>query len=137
MFRRRVHEGGGRQQHKPRFLRSGRSQSDFDLAAATEAGQAFPLSQAPIGAPLEVVQILSTGGVERRLRPMGLAPGDPVRIVRGAPFWGPIVVEIPGRVIALGRGVARHVLVRTVPSTAAQPATGADDAAADPAAEGR
>jgi Fe2+ transport system protein FeoA len=102
-----------------------------------QAGQVFPLSQAPIGAPLEVVQILSTGGVEQRLRPMGLAPGDPVRVVRGAPFWGPIVVEIPGRVIALGRGVARHVLVRTALSTPAHPATGPDDGSAGPPAGGR
>jgi ferrous iron transport protein A len=75
----------------------------------------FPLSLAEIGAPLEIVQILNAGGVAQRLRPMGLAPGDPVRVVRGAPFWGPIVVEVPGRVLAIGRGVARHVLVRRVP----------------------
>jgi ferrous iron transport protein A len=83
----------------------------------------FPLSQAEIGAPLEIVQILNAGGVAQRLRPMGLAPGDPVRVVRGAPFWGPIVVEVPGRVLALGRGVARHVLVLRVPhpSTQIQP----------------
>ena len=136
MFRRRFHGEGGRHQHDTRMPRMGRPQSDLE-PAALGGEQTFPLSKAPIGAPLEVVQIRSTGGVAQRLRPMGLAPGDPVRVVRGAPFWGPIVVEIPGRVIALGRGVARHVLVRIAPSTPAQPATGSDEPTANPATQGR
>jgi len=91
----------------------------------------FPLSQAEIGTPLEVVQILNAGGVAHRLQPMGLSPGDPVRVVRGAPFWGPIVVEVPGRILALGRGVARHVLVRLVPQPPTQTEPASDPAQDD------
>jgi ferrous iron transport protein A len=97
----------------------------------------FPLSQAEIGAPLEIVQILNTGGVAQRLRPLGLIPGNPVRVLRSAPFWGPIVVEAPGRVLALGRGVARHVLVRRVPQLLTQTKTESDTAQDDLAAGNR
>ncbi|MCJ7513093.1 MAG: ferrous iron transport protein A [Anaerolineales bacterium] len=82
----------------------------------TQAEGLFPLTEAAIGTPVQVAQVLNGQGVARRLRPMGLAQGDRVCVVRGAPFWGPIVVEIPGRVIALGRGVASQILVRSVPA---------------------
>ncbi|MCX7704087.1 MAG: ferrous iron transport protein A [Planctomycetota bacterium] len=48
-----------------------------------------------------------------RLGAMGLRPGVPVRLVCAQPARGPVVVEVLGRMrIALGRGVARKVLVK-------------------------
>ena len=92
----------------------------------------FPLSQAEIGTPFEIIEILHAGGVAQRLRPMGIGPGDPIRIVRGAPFWGPIVIEVPGRVLAISRGVARHILVRLASPAAAQPEPSPGDGPAHP-----
>jgi len=48
------------------------------------------------------------------LRQYGFYPGEQIRIVRIAPFGGPILVEINRREIALGRKVAGKVRVELV-----------------------
>jgi DtxR family transcriptional regulator, Mn-dependent transcriptional regulator len=50
----------------------------------------------------------------RRLEDMGLTPGAKVRIVRSAPFSGPVEVCIRDSCLVLGRGVASKVFVRMV-----------------------
>jgi len=45
------------------------------------------------------------------LRQLGLIPGDDARVLRHAPLGGPVLVEVDGRSIALGRGVASKVVV--------------------------
>ena len=37
--------------------------------------------------------------------------GDCIRLLRAAPLGGPLLVEVNGREIALGRGVAEKILV--------------------------
>ncbi|HKZ43919.1 MAG TPA: FeoA family protein [Anaerolineales bacterium] len=46
-----------------------------------------------------------------KLRQYGLFVGDRVRIVRSAPFNGPILIESNGREIALGKGIAGKIMV--------------------------
>jgi ferrous iron transport protein A len=46
-----------------------------------------------------------------RLFQHGLYPGDRARIMRAAPLKGPLLVEVSGREIALGRAVAKKILV--------------------------
>ncbi len=46
-----------------------------------------------------------------KLRQYGLHIGDRVRVLRSAPLGGPLLVEVNGREIALGRGVAEKILV--------------------------
>ena len=57
------------------------------------------------------------GGIRVRahLNTLGIHVGDRVRVVERAPFKGPILVEINGSRVALGRGVAKKVIVETVP----------------------
>ena len=50
-------------------------------------------------------------GMERRLSQLGFLPGNKVRIIRSAPFRGPLLIEVDGREIVLGRGVASHIFV--------------------------
>ncbi len=50
-------------------------------------------------------------GLESKLRQYGLFPGDRARVIRRAPLGGPILVEVDGREIVLGRGVADKILV--------------------------
>jgi len=60
----------------------------------------------------ERVRLVSTGdrlGV--KLKQCGLHLGDHVRIVRSAPFGGPLLIEVNGREIALGRAVAEKIFV--------------------------
>src|SRR5689334_6417575 len=46
-----------------------------------------------------------------KLMQYGLHLGDPIKVVRVAPFGGPLLVEIDGREIALGRTVAEKIFV--------------------------
>jgi ferrous iron transport protein A len=52
--------------------------------------------------------------MQRRLAQLGFLPGNQVRIIRSAPFHGPLLLEVEGREIVLGRGVAAHILVEYV-----------------------
>ncbi len=48
---------------------------------------------------------------EHKLRQMGLLPGQCARVVRHAPFGGPLLIEVHNRMLALGRGVAARIEV--------------------------
>jgi ferrous iron transport protein A len=62
--------------------------------------------------PLNVsARLLSFEKVRAKLNQYGLYVGDEVRVVRVAPLGGPLLVEINGREIALGRAVAEKILV--------------------------
>jgi len=43
-----------------------------------------------------------------------LYPGDRVRVLRAAPLGGPLLVEVNGREIAIGRGVAENIFIKDV-----------------------
>ena len=47
----------------------------------------------------------------RKLRQLGLQPGDSARVMRHAPFGGPVMIEVNGRTLALGRGIAAKISV--------------------------
>jgi ferrous iron transport protein A len=49
--------------------------------------------------------------LQTRLRQYGLHLGDRVRVLRSAPLGGPLLLEVNGREIALGRGVAEKIFV--------------------------
>lgn len=50
-------------------------------------------------------------GLEGKLRQLGLGPGDSVRVLRRAPFKGPLLIEVRGREIAVGAGVASKIQI--------------------------
>jgi len=73
--------------------------------------QVLPLVALEPGETARVYAVRGGHGAARRLAELGLTPGQPVRILsigRG----GPVLVEIRGTRIALGRGMAAKVLVR-------------------------
>ena len=49
----------------------------------------------------------------RKLRQYGLHLGDDLRMLRMAPMGGPVLIEVNGRELALGRTVAEQLLVET------------------------
>ena len=53
-------------------------------------------------------------GMQRRLAQLGFLPGNKVRIIRSAPFHGPLLLEVEGREIVLGRGIAAHIIVEYI-----------------------
>jgi ferrous iron transport protein A len=71
------------------------------------------LIQAKTGEIVRIVRFNGGMRLEHRLRQLGLVPGDSARVLRHAPLGGPILVEVEGRSIALGRGVAAKVIVET------------------------
>jgi len=69
------------------------------------------LLQVDNGIWVKVLRFAGSGGLDLKMRSMGLLPGDYARVIRQAPFGGPILVEFGGRAIALGRGIASKIEV--------------------------
>ena len=60
----------------------------------------------------QCARLISTDGwLRAKLKQYGLHIGDQVRVVRSAPLGGPVMIEVNGREIALGRPVAEKILV--------------------------
>jgi len=72
----------------------------------------MPLADLPVGMRAQVVVLLGGFGMQRHLISLGIVPGKIVRKITSQPMGGPIMVEIGGVRIALGRGIARRVIVR-------------------------
>ncbi len=63
---------------------------------------------------VRVADLRGGRGMQARLSQLGFLPGNKVRIIRSAPFHGPLLIEVEGREIVLGRGVASHILVEKI-----------------------
>ena len=61
---------------------------------------------------VEIVSLKGGRGISSKLRRLGLMPGDRIIVTKRAPFNGPLLVEVNGRAIALGRGVAGKIEVK-------------------------
>jgi ferrous iron transport protein A len=59
----------------------------------------------------KVVAIEGGRGVHSHLNTLGIHVGDQIIVIDRAPFSGPVLVEIHGSRVALGRGVANKVRV--------------------------
>ncbi len=68
--------------------------------------------------PLRVVFIEGGQGVRSHLNTLGIHIGDWVRVVERAPFRGPVLIQVNGTRLALGRGVASRVRVEDVETAA-------------------
>ncbi len=75
---------------------------------------AMPLDLLPAGKSAVVVGLQGGRGVMRKLDAMGLRPGRRVRMLSSQFMAGPITVLVNGRQVAMGRGIARRILVRAV-----------------------
>ena len=71
------------------------------------------LLDVPLGTQVRLAPI--TKNLEKRLKPLGLYPGDCIRVLRIAPFDGPLLIEAHGREIALGRQIAKLIMVEEGP----------------------
>jgi ferrous iron transport protein A len=72
------------------------------------------LDRLQVGTRARVLEIRGGRGLERRLTHMGIHPGDIVLIAQSGLFRGPLLIEAHGYRIALGRGVARRVVVAPI-----------------------
>ncbi len=69
------------------------------------------LEALPAGHRARVVRINGGRGLVARLARLGIVPGAEVAVISRAPVGGPVLVEVDGARVALGRGVARKVVV--------------------------
>jgi ferrous iron transport protein A len=67
------------------------------------------LLDSPKGTLLRVVSYRGGKGVEFKLRQLGLAPGHEIKILRYAPLGGPVMIDVEGRSVAIGRGIAARI----------------------------
>lgn len=61
-----------------------------------------------------VVDIEGGLGLKKRLSQMGIHPGDIVTVLRYGPLGGPLVIEVHGFQLAVGREVASKIYVEEV-----------------------
>jgi ferrous iron transport protein A len=70
------------------------------------------ITRLPIGTAAEIISIKGNRSVWQRLHEVGLHIGDRVRVIRRAPFDGPLLVDCNGHEIALGRSIAANIFVQ-------------------------
>jgi Fe2+ transport system protein FeoA len=68
------------------------------------------LQQAPIGPWMRII-LVNDARLGAKLSQLGLLPGSRIRVLRAAPLGGPVLVEVNGRSIALGRRIASRIRV--------------------------
>ena len=65
--------------------------------------------------PNQTAEIVSIAGgitANKRLADLGLTEGTKIKVIKKAPFYGPIKIEIRGSRLVLGRGLASKILVK-------------------------
>ncbi len=72
-----------------------------------------PITSLRAGAVAQITALLGQGcSFQRKLRTMGIREGKMLKVVAVHPFAGPMVLEIEGREITLGRSIAQRIMVR-------------------------
>lgn len=80
-------------------------------APAAEDEEPLTLEDVALSREATVAEIDGGRRVRSHLNTLGIHVGDTIRVVERAPFRGPVLVEIHGTRVALGRGIARKVKV--------------------------
>jgi len=74
-----------------------------------------PLSLAPAGEPLTIIDVRAGQNLRHRLAGLGLLPGTIVEVVKRMGH-GPVILSVRDTRLALGRGASHKVLVERMPS---------------------
>lgn len=72
------------------------------------------LTDVEAGKLVRVVLMNSGRELEGKLRQLGIHTGGTIQVLRKAPFHGPVLLELDGREIALGYGIAKKILVEGI-----------------------
>jgi ferrous iron transport protein A len=70
-----------------------------------------PITCLRAGTEAVIAKLLGGCTFQRRLRTMGIREGKNVRLVAIHPLAGPLVLEVDGRQITIGRGIAQRIMV--------------------------
>lgn len=63
---------------------------------------------------IEVVEIHGGWGIRQRLNQMGIHPRDKIIVKKSGFMKGPMLVQVHGMDVAIGRGMAQKVLVKEI-----------------------
>lgn len=74
------------------------------------------LTKAPFNQPLEIRSVSGGFGWEKKFDSLGIRRGRKLRKIACQPFGGPVVIEVDGSKISLGRGIASKIEVEVVKS---------------------
>ena len=77
------------------------------------AGQGMPLAMARPGELVTVIGVRAGWGLQRRLADMGLTHGVQIRVI-SCQMAGPVLIDLRGSRVALGRGIAQKIVVKEV-----------------------
>jgi ferrous iron transport protein A len=72
------------------------------------------LSLAPCNQTLEVTAVNIDARWEKRFEAMGIRKGRHIRKIANQPFGGPVVIEVNGSKISLGRNIAAKIEVEVM-----------------------
>ena len=76
------------------------------------------LTEARVGDCLLLRSLPADPKTEIQVRSLGLVPGAELRLVRRAPFRGPLLLEVGRRSVAVGWLVASNIEVVSIPASA-------------------
>lgn len=74
------------------------------------------LMKAPFNQPLEIRSVSGGCGWEKKFESLGIRRGRKLRKIACQPFGGPVVIEVDGSKISLGRGIASKIEVEVIKS---------------------
>ena len=83
-------------------------------SAEIAALAAVRLDSLPPHTRAEIVDLPAGHGAARRLAELGIFSGAQVTIVRLAPLGGPVLLDVRGSLVALGRRLAHRIWVRVL-----------------------
>jgi ferrous iron transport protein A len=72
------------------------------------------LTKAPCNQTLEVMAFSGDAVWERRFEAMGIRKGRHIRKIASQPFGGPVVIEVSGSKMSLGRNIAAKIEVEVI-----------------------
>lgn len=74
--------------------------------------QTMPMSFAPMGSEVEIVNILLGCTFNKKLMEMGLNTGSKIQIIKND--GGQLILGVAGSKLALGQGMGQKIMVKTV-----------------------
>lgn len=74
--------------------------------------QTMPMSFAPIGSTVEIVNILMGQTLNKKLMEMGLSTGSQIQIVKND--GGQLILGLAGSKLALGQGMGQKIMVKAI-----------------------
>lgn len=72
------------------------------------------LNELKIGKKAIITEMRGGRNLKHRLESLNLRPGKIIKKISSSPFRGPVVVEVSGCKIAIGRGMANNILLEVI-----------------------